>query len=101
MIARWAALHDRRILEVGCGLGMYTAQYRRRFTPRVDAFDVEFPRVAQARESTPHALLAAGEGMPYRTDSFDVVISNEVSCRAGDAADCRRDCARLQAGGGS
>jgi len=64
MIARWATLRDRRILEVGCGLGMYTGQYRRRFTPHVEAFDVELARVTQARGSTPHALVAAGEGMP-------------------------------------
>jgi SAM-dependent methyltransferase len=57
---------------------MYTAQYRRRFTPQVEAFDVEFGRVMQARESTPHALIAAGEMMPYSTGAFDVVISNEV-----------------------
>ncbi len=100
MIERWAALHDRRILEVGCGLGMYTAQYRRRFTPHVDAFDVEFPRVAQAREATPHALLAAGEGMPYRTDSFDVVISNEVIEHVADDRQTAAEMVRVCKPGG-
>jgi len=92
MIARWASLQDRRVLEVGCGLGMYTGQYRRRFTPHVDAFDVELARVAQARESTPRALVAGGEGMPYRSNLFDVVISNEV---IEHVADDRRTAAEM------
>jgi len=78
LINRYAPLTGRRVLEVGCGLGMYTAQYRRRFTPDVEAFDVEFARVAQARITTPHALIAAGEAMPYPANTFDVVIANEV-----------------------
>ena len=78
MIARHAPLTGRRVLEVGCGLGMYTGQYRRRFASQVEAFDVEFRRAAQARSHTPHVLVAAGEAMPYRDNLFDVVISNEV-----------------------
>ncbi len=78
MIAGHAPLQGSRVLEVGCGLGMYTRQYRARFSARVEAFDVEFDRVRQARAGTPHALIAAGEAMPYRSDIFDVVISNEV-----------------------
>lgn len=78
MINRWAPLKDRRVLEVGCGMGMYTRAYRTRFTPHVEAFDVELARVAQAQVDTPHALIAGGEAMPYRRDTFDVVISNEV-----------------------
>ncbi|NPV66652.1 MAG: methyltransferase domain-containing protein [Anaerolineae bacterium] len=78
LINRHAPLTGRRVLEVGCGLGMYTAQYRRRFNAEVEAFDVEFARVAQARATTPHALIAAGEAMPYAANTFDVVIANEV-----------------------
>ncbi len=78
MINRRAPLQGMRVLEVGVGLGMYTAAYRQRFTPHVEAFDVEFGRVAQARVTTPHALIAAGEAMPYPSDYFDVVVSNEV-----------------------
>jgi SAM-dependent methyltransferase len=78
MINRYAPLADRRVLEVGCGLGMYTDAYRRRFTPHVEAFDVELGRVKEAQITTPHALIAGGEAMPYRSDYFDVIISNEV-----------------------
>jgi len=84
MINRHAPLTGQRLLEVGCGLGMYTSQYRRRFAAQVEAFDVELKRVAVARLDTPHALVAAGEAMPYPTNYFDVVISNEVIEHVGD-----------------
>jgi SAM-dependent methyltransferase len=78
MINRHAPLTDQHILEVGCGLGMYTAEYHRRLSAQVEAFDVELARVKQAQATTPHALIAAGEWMPYPANSFDVIINNEV-----------------------
>lgn len=78
MINRHAPLSGKRVLEAGCGLGMYTAEIRRRFTPDVEGFDIEWGRVIRARAGTPHALVAAAEGIPYRSDWFDVVLSNEV-----------------------
>lgn len=78
MIARWAALKEARILEAGCGLGAYSSQFRRRFSPHVEAFDVELARVKAASVETPHALVAAAEALPYRRDLFDTILSNEV-----------------------
>lgn len=78
MINQFAPLDGRTVLEVGCGLGMYTAEYRKRFTPHVEAFDVELARVKQASALTPHALIAGGEAMPYPSDYFDVIVNNEV-----------------------
>jgi SAM-dependent methyltransferase len=67
-----------RVLEAGCGLGAYIGQIARRYTPHVEAFDIEPERVAQARAEAPHALVAAAEGLPYPTARFDVAFSNEV-----------------------
>jgi SAM-dependent methyltransferase len=78
MIDRWAPLKGAHVLEIGCGLGMYAGQIMRRFTERVEAVDVEFARVAEARVEVPHVLVAAAEGLPYAADTFDVVLSNEV-----------------------
>ncbi len=78
LINRYAPLQGKTVLEVGCGLGMYTAEYRKRFAARVEAFDVELARVRQASAGTPHALIAAGEAMPYPADYFDVIVNNEV-----------------------
>ncbi len=78
MIAGWTRLKDANILEAGCGLGTYTSQFRRRFSPTVEGFDVEFKRIQAAQQDTPHALVAAAEAIPYCSNHFDTVLSNEV-----------------------
>jgi SAM-dependent methyltransferase len=78
MVEQWAKLRDATILEVGCGIGTYSAQFRRRFTPHVEAIEIEAERVAEARQETPHALVAVAEHLPYPDNRFDLVFSNEV-----------------------
>ncbi|MBC7871988.1 MAG: methyltransferase domain-containing protein [Chitinophagaceae bacterium] len=78
MIAQWAALRDATVLVDGCGLGTYASQFRRRYTPKVEAFDIEIDRTITAREDTPHALVAAAEQIPYPSNFFDTVLSHEV-----------------------
>jgi SAM-dependent methyltransferase len=78
MIGHWAELNGAVILEAGCGIGAYSSQIRRRFSLFVEAFDVELERVQEARADTPHALVAAAEAAPYRSNLFDTIISNEV-----------------------
>jgi len=78
MIEKWAKLNDAHILIDGCGVGMYASQLRRRYTPLVEALDIEFDRVVTAREETPHALVAAGEYIPFADNTFDTILSHEV-----------------------
>lgn len=78
MIGHWADLRGARVLEAGCGIGMYSSQIRRRYSLQVEAFDIEHARIKQAQADTPHALVAAAERLPYRANLFDTVISNEV-----------------------
>lgn len=78
MIAKWTTLDGARVLEAGAGVGMYASQFRRRYTPHVEAFDLELERVAEAREDTPHAIVAAAEYLPYASDTFDTILSHEV-----------------------
>jgi SAM-dependent methyltransferase len=78
MIARWVRLDNARVLEHGCGIGMYSAEIRRRHTPYVEAFDIEYERVMTAHQATPHALVAAAEHLPYASNSFDTVLSQDV-----------------------
>jgi SAM-dependent methyltransferase len=67
-----------RFLEAGCGNGLYAAQILKRFKAQIEAFDIEFPRVAEAQGAVPHALVARGEALPYPDNYFDVIFSNEV-----------------------
>jgi SAM-dependent methyltransferase len=78
MIEQWSKLKDAMILEVGCGIGTYSAEFRQRFTPHVEAIEIEPERVAEAQQDTPHALVAVAEHLPYPDNRFDLVFSNEV-----------------------
>jgi SAM-dependent methyltransferase len=78
MIANWANLKGTYFLEDGCGLGAYSSQILRRFTPHVEALDIEPERIKTAQEEVPHALVAAAEFLPYPSNRFDAVLSNEV-----------------------
>ncbi|MCU0481674.1 MAG: class I SAM-dependent methyltransferase, partial [Anaerolineae bacterium] len=65
MIAKWTTLQNAYVLEAGGGVGMYASQFRRRFTPTVELFDIELERVMEAQSETPTAIVAAAEFLPY------------------------------------
>ncbi|MBZ0302671.1 MAG: class I SAM-dependent methyltransferase [Anaerolineae bacterium] len=100
MIARWTRLEDAWVLEAGGGVGMYAAQIRQRYTPHVELFDIEQARVAEARAVTPHALVAAAEKLPYASELFDTIISNEVIEHVVDDRQAIREMARVLKPGG-
>lgn len=80
MIEQWAQLNHARVLDAGGGNGMYASQIQRRYEKvQVELFEIEFERVREAKaEMIDHALVAAGEYLPYANESFDTIISNEV-----------------------
>lgn len=78
MIAQWAKLDDARVLIDGAGVGMYASQIGRRYRARVEAFDIEYDRVVEGRDETPHTVVAAAEAVPYADNVFDTILSHEV-----------------------
>ncbi|PJF27393.1 MAG: class I SAM-dependent methyltransferase, partial [Phototrophicales bacterium] len=78
MVAKWATLHNAHVLEAGGGVGMYASQFRRRYTPHVELFDIELERVIEAQSETPTAIVAAAEYLPYPDNTFDTILSHEV-----------------------
>ncbi|MCB9455769.1 MAG: methyltransferase domain-containing protein [Anaerolineaceae bacterium] len=100
MIAHWTKLHDAQVLVAGCGVGMYAAQFRQRYTPHVEAFDIEADRVLQAQANTPHALVAAAEHLPYPSHTFDTILSHEVLEHVTDDRQSIAEMARVLKPGG-
>src|SRR5262245_15021148 len=78
MIAQWAKLENAHVLIDGCGVGMYASHIRNRYTPYVEAFDIEVERVEDTRAEVSHAVVAAAEAIPYPSNTFDTVLSHEV-----------------------
>jgi len=77
LIRRHAPLEGKRILDVGCGLGMYVKRFRA-FSDQVYGIDVDFDKLAEAREALPNLSVALAEALPFPDNSFDVVLLHEV-----------------------
>jgi SAM-dependent methyltransferase len=66
----------------------------------VAAFDIEADRVKIAQGEIPGALVAAGEAIPYSSNTFDVVFSNEVIEHVADDRQFAREMLRVTRPGG-
>lgn len=77
LVERWAALEGARILDAGCGVGMYTDQFHR-FSPHVIGVEVDPAVATQAGDRAPGVVIAPAEALPFADGSFDVVFSHEV-----------------------
>ena len=66
-----------RILENGCGVGMYVEH----LTPlggQIFGLEYDFERAAEAAARSPRIINAAGEKLPFPAGSFDLILSHEV-----------------------
>jgi SAM-dependent methyltransferase len=66
-----------KVLENGCGIGMYVEQLERRGAA-VTGLEYDFERAAQARRRSHAIVNAAGERLPFADQSFDLILSHEV-----------------------
>jgi SAM-dependent methyltransferase len=78
MIRFWSGERaNARVLENGCGVGEYLARLGKQAVFAV-GLDIEFPRLLEAKQKNPDLVCAAGEALPFKPGSFDLVLSNEV-----------------------
>lgn len=99
MVRHYVPLEQRRVLDVGCGVGMYLAAFAR-FTPHVFGVEIEHERAREARDHDHNVSQAVGETLPFRADSFDVVFSHEVLEHVQDDRRCAADMVRVTEPGG-
>lgn len=92
LVAQYVDLKGKRILDIGCGIGTYTAQFTR-FSRQVYGIDVDEERVRRGRRldsmsattlrqaqdgALPCLLVAQGESLPFLDGVFDMVFLHEV-----------------------
>jgi SAM-dependent methyltransferase len=66
-----------RILENGCGVGMYV-EHLAVFGGTVIGLEYDFERACEAHQRSAHILSAAGEFLPFPDQVFDLILSHEV-----------------------
>jgi SAM-dependent methyltransferase len=99
LVRQWVGLEGARILDVGCGVGMYTGQFRR-FSDRVVGVEVDLPVARQAASRLPGIILASAAALPFAAGSFDVVFSHEVIEHIADDRAAAREMVRVVAPAG-
>ena len=88
-----------RILENGCGVGMYVEKLAA-LGGTVTGLEYDFERAREARVRSPHILNAAGEAVPFPDSTFDLILSHEVIEHVQDDRAAIREMIRLLVPGG-
>lgn len=101
MIRAYIEPENARILDVGCGLGMYTSKLHA-LGARVFGIDVQTWRLeeAQRRTNLTTFVLAFSEALPFPDDSFDAVLLHEVVEHVNDDVQTIREAHRVIKRGG-
>jgi SAM-dependent methyltransferase len=97
LIRRYVPLEDKWILDVGCGIGTYVKRFRD-FSPHVYGIDVSAERLAESTMS--NLVAAAGEALPFRDGTFDILVFNEVIEHVSDDRQTIEDALRVLRAGG-
>ncbi len=94
IVREHVALEGRRILDVGCGLGMYTEAFGR-YSDQVYGVEVELERAVAAQGRSRGVAQAVGEALPFPDGAFDVVFSHEVLEHVDDDRQAAREMVRV------
>ncbi len=98
MVKRWIRPNG-VTLDYGCGLGAYASRFKAMGSTTI-GFDVEEDRLQEAIPETNGVNLALGEFLPYPTNLFDTVFSNEVIEHVADDFQAASEMVRITKGGG-
>jgi len=88
-----------RILENGCGVGMYM-EHLSPLGGTVIGLEYDFERACEARTRSPLIFNAAGEAVPLPASTFDLILSHEVIEHVQDDRAAIREMVRILKPGG-
>ncbi len=99
LIRSYVPLDGARMLDVGCGIGMYVRRLQA-CSQNVYGIDISLPRLREGSRSVPNLVAAVGEHLPFSDGSFDVVLLNEVIEHVQDDRRTLEECLRVLRPGG-
>ena len=99
MVRRSVSLDGASILDVGCGVGMYTSAFQR-YTPNVVGIEIEGARAREAATLGTSVAQGVGEALPFADRTFDVVFSHEVLEHVRDDRVAAEEMVRVARSGG-
>jgi SAM-dependent methyltransferase len=99
MIRDHARIDGARALDVGCGVGMYTA-HMVQAGGRAVGVELEWARAQTARRGGLAVAIAQGEALPFPDRAFDTVLLHEVLEHVADDRATVREGVRLLVPGG-
>lgn len=99
MLQQYVSLHDKRMLDVGCGVGMYTSAFTR-FTPHVFGVEIEHERACDAHRHAARVVVSPGERLPFADNVYDILFSHEVLEHVQDDRLCLEEMVRIIKPGG-
>jgi SAM-dependent methyltransferase len=88
-----------RVLENGCGVGLYVEKLARHGS-RVTGLEFDLERATQARVRAREIVNAAGESLPFPASTFDLILSHEVIEHVRDDRQAVREMVRALKPGG-
>jgi len=88
-----------RILENGCGVGMYV-EHLAPFAGQVFGLEYDESRARDAHQRADSITCAAGEKLPFPNSSFDLILSHEVIEHVQDDRQAVEEMARTLRSGG-
>ncbi len=99
LVQHYVPLNGKRVLDMGCGLGMYTHAFQQ-CGARAGGVEVEYLRAVEAKTRAAWVSQSVGEHLPFASQQFDVVFSNEVLEHVTDDRACAREMVRVTRPGG-
>lgn len=88
-----------RVLENGCGVGMYV-EHLKPYCGQVVGLEYDFERAHRAGESSANIINGAGETLPLPNESFDLILSHEVLEHVNNDRDALEEMVRVLRRGG-